>query len=430
MARNTDKSLQKQVIYSVYVRNHTEEGTFLSIIEDLDRIKALGCDILWFMPIHPIGEMGKKGSLGCPYANKDYRTTNPSYGTMEEFRMLVDEIHARGMKCMIDVVYNHTSPDSVLVSQHPEFFYREADGNMGNKVGDWSDVVDLDYRNLDLWKYQIETLSMWSKIVDGFRCDVAPLVPMDFWKAAREVVAKDRPDFVWLAESIDAGFGAYVRSQGMDAAGDAATFEAFDLEYEYDVHESFLQMLRGKKSLENYLDLLNLQEAAYPENYNKMRFLENHDQPRIASVVSEAHSMENLLAFLYFKKGTTLIYAGQEFGDDKVPSLFEKDVIKKEQETGKNYSDLMAKLYAVKKQLGENDFFHAEAVTDSIVLATRQDANAKKYGIFSLKGERADVSVDVPDGEYTNLIDGKVFVVTGGCVPCKGEPIIFVRGNK
>ena len=122
MAVNTDPCLQNQVIYSVYVRAHTPEGTFRAVIPDLDRIKSLGTDIIWFLPIHPIGVEGKKGSLGCPYANRDYRTVNPAYGTMDDFKALVDEIHKRGMKCMIDVVYNHTSPDSTLYAEHPEFF--------------------------------------------------------------------------------------------------------------------------------------------------------------------------------------------------------------------------------------------------------------------------------------------------------------------
>ena len=120
MARNTDIRLQNQVIYSIYVRNHTPQGTFRAVIPDLDRIRALGTDILWLMPIHPIGEKGKKGSLGCPYANRDYRAVNPEYGTMEDFRALVDAIHARGMKCIIDVVYNHTAPDSTLLAGHPD----------------------------------------------------------------------------------------------------------------------------------------------------------------------------------------------------------------------------------------------------------------------------------------------------------------------
>ena len=179
MAQNTDRSLQTQVIYSVYLRAHSEEGTFLSLIPDLDRIRALGADILWLLPIHPIGEVGKKGSLGCPYANRDYRSVNPAYGTLEDFRRLVDEIHGRGMKCIIDVVYNHTSPDSVLYRTHPEFFYHGPDGKPGNKIGDWADVIDLDYSVPALWDYQIESLCFWAGIVDGFRCDVASLVPLD-----------------------------------------------------------------------------------------------------------------------------------------------------------------------------------------------------------------------------------------------------------
>ena len=145
MAQDTSPSLQNQVIYSVFVRNHTQEGTFRALIPDLARIRSLGVDILWLMPIHPIGKLCRKGSLGSPYANRDYRSVNPEYGSMEDFCTLVDAIHAHGMKCMIDVVYNHTSPDSVLWQEHPEFFYRRPDGGPGNHVGDWTDIIDLDY---------------------------------------------------------------------------------------------------------------------------------------------------------------------------------------------------------------------------------------------------------------------------------------------
>ena len=185
MAKNTPCELRNAMIYSVYVRNHTSEGTFRALEGDLQRIRALGTDIVWLMPIHPIGVEGKKGSLGCPYANRDYRTVHPELGSMEDFRHLVDAIHANGMKCIIDVVYNHTSPDSTLRYAHPEFFYHAPDGSFGNRFGDWSDVIDLDYGCRALWDYQLETLKMWAEIVDGFRCDVASLVPLAFWKEAR-----------------------------------------------------------------------------------------------------------------------------------------------------------------------------------------------------------------------------------------------------
>ena len=235
MAANTDPKLQNQVIYSIYVRSHTQEGTFLSVIPDLDRIRALGTDIIWLMPIHPIGVQGKKGSLGCPYANRDYREVNPAYGTMEDFRRLVEEIHQRGMKCIIDVVYNHTSPDSVLYSQHPEWFYKTSEGRPGNKIGDWSDVIDLDYSHRELWDYQIESLCQWAEIVDGFRCDVASFLPVEFWLQAREAVEKVRPGCIWLAESVHRGFGCWARRQGIYSAKDPELYAAFDMEYEYDI---------------------------------------------------------------------------------------------------------------------------------------------------------------------------------------------------
>ena len=142
MAKNTDKSYRNQIIYSVFVRNYSPEGTFEGVRRDLDRIQSLGTDIIWLLPIHPVGEKARKGSLGSPYAIQDYRAVNPEYGTLEDFQRLVDDIHAKGMKCIIDVVYNHTSPDSWLAQHHPEWFYRKPDGGFGNRVGDWTDIID------------------------------------------------------------------------------------------------------------------------------------------------------------------------------------------------------------------------------------------------------------------------------------------------
>ena len=189
MAVNTSESYRELVMYSVFVRNYSEEGTFEGVRKDLDRIKALGVDIIWLLPIHPVGKKARKGTLGSPYAISDYRGINPEFGTPDDFRRLVAAIHERGMKCVIDVVYNHTSPDSWLAVNHPEWFYHKPDGSFGNRIGDWSDVIDLDYGNKELWDYQIETLKMWAEIVDGFRCDVASFVPVEFWLQARAAVA-------------------------------------------------------------------------------------------------------------------------------------------------------------------------------------------------------------------------------------------------
>ena len=411
MAKNTEISLRNKVIYSVYVRNHTNDGTFNAVAEDLDRIKSLGTDIIWFMPIHPIGVKNKKGSLGCPYANKDYRTTNPEYGTMDDFKSLVEKIHAKGMKCIIDVVYNHTSPDSNLSVEHPEFFYRKPDGNFGNKVGDWSDIIDLDYSNKELWQYQIDSLVMWARIVDGFRCDVASFVPVEFWKQAREAVAKVNPDCIWLAESVHSSFNVFSRKSGIYTASDYELFDAFDMEYDYDIREVFDKYLKGETSLSHYLDMFNYQEAIYPQNYDKMRCLENHDQPRICHYVKNRSDLENYTAFLYFLKGSTLIYAGQEFGCDETPSLFDKDVFPRN--TGIDLSNLFAKLDTIKKTvLDDDDYFKADADDENDIAILERDNNkSKKVGIFSLKSKSADVKVDLPDGDYKNEISGETTTV-------------------
>ncbi len=425
MAQNTDPRLQNQVIYSIYVRAHTPEGTFRAVVPDLDRIKALGVDIIWFMPIHPIGVKGKKGSLGCPYANRDYRSVNPEYGTMEEFRTLCEEIRKRGMKVMIDVVYNHTSPDSVLWETHPEFFYKRPDGTPGNHVGEWSDVIDLDYKVPALWDYQIESLTQWARIVDGFRCDVASFVPVEFWKRARAAVEAVHPGFIWLAETVHRDFGAYCRSRGMYSARDPEVFEAFDLEYEYDIRLVFDSYLRGETKLSQWTDLLEFQEAVYPVNYNKMRFLENHDQPRIASFISHENDLVNFTAMLYFLKGTTLIYAGQEWEDDHQPSLFEKEPI--DRETGHDLTPLMRTLSGIKHDvLAPDDAFFAGAADDrDIAVMKRINGSSVKIGIFSLKSKASKVEVDAPDGSYKNLIDGTSVTVSLGKVRCAGSPIIF-----
>lgn len=211
------RPLREQVIYSVYVRNHTPEGTFRAVIPDLDRIRALGTDIVWFMPIHPIGEKGKKGSLGCPYANRDYGTVNPEYGTLEDFKALVDAIHARRHEVHHRCgVQPHVAGRGVR-HRAPEFYYRKPDGRFGNKTADWTDVIDLDYSCAALWDAQIQHLCYWAGIVDGFRCDVASLVPVEFWKKAREAVEKVHPGCIWLAESVHRSFLVFNRLRGITA---------------------------------------------------------------------------------------------------------------------------------------------------------------------------------------------------------------------
>lgn len=426
MAKTTDISLRNQVMYSIYVRNHTVEGTFEAIIPDLPRIKALGVDIIWLMPIHPIGEEKRKGQAGSPYAIRDYRAVNPEYGDEASFKKLVDAIHQTGMKCIIDVVYNHTSPDSVLVKEHPEWFYRRPDGQMGNKVGDWYDIVDLDYQHQDLWDYQIETLKMWAKIVDGFRCDVASLLPIDFWLRARQEVAEVNPDTLWLAESVHPHFLREHRDNKNIGLSDNEVFEAFDITYDYDVEDFYSAYLNDEISLKAYLGILMFQDGIYATNYVKLRFLENHDHPRFRSRVSDPQAVRNWVGFLYFQKGTTLLYGGQEKGIAHLPDLFNVDPINWE-ETDMDLAPLMKKLYDIKGDLAfRQGAYHLYAHEgQDVVIGSYKEDGKTIHGIFNLDGRHHNVEVDIPDGRYQNQLDQEFYVIEHGYLQTRGEPIIF-----
>ena len=424
MAENTSKAWRNQVIYSVYVRNHTAEGTFEAVRRDLARIKALGANIIWFLPIHPIGKKGHKGTLGCPYAIRDYRAVNPEYGTLEDFKQLVDDIHAHGMKCIIDVVYNHTSPDSWLSQNHPEWFYHKSDGSFGNRIGEWSDVIDLDYSQPGLWDYQIETLKYWASIVDGFRCDVAPLVPLAFWRRARNEVEAVRPGCFWLAESVEPAFLVENRTRGMTGLSDSELYQAFDACYDYDIFPYYQAYLKGDIPLSAYTDSINRQEYTYPENYVKLRYLENHDQSRAAFVIPDEKALANWTAFLFFQKGVTLVYAGQEASCTHLPSLFDRDTV--DFSAGCDLTPLMQRLAAMKRDaLFAESRYSVQALPREIVRAEHTADGARMVGVFSLRGEASLVPVNAPDGVYENLADGGTVEVHGGKISCSGAPVIF-----
>ncbi|GFZ34161.1 alpha-amylase [Clostridium zeae] len=426
MAKDTKKNLRNKIIYSVFVRNHGENGTFKDVEDDLERIKELGTDIVWFMPIHPIGEKNRKGSLGSPYAIKDYRGVNPEYGTLEDFKRLIDKIHSLDMLCMIDVVYNHTSPDSWLVDNHPEYFYKKPDGKMGNKVGDWTDIVDLDYNNKDLWNYQIETLRYWASIgVDGFRCDVAPLVPLDFWLASRQAVAQVNPDHIWLSETVHPHFLLEMRKNGFVGLSDSEIYQAFDITYDYDVNVEYTGYFSKKNNLSDYINKVKIQEGIYPDNFVKLRFLENHDQPRAKKLIPDEETLKLWTGFLYFQKGATLIYAGEEALDDKCPSLFDMDKIQWNN-INDEYINLMKKLAGLKRrQIVAEGFYTLDFLEDSVVYGSYENEHSRLVGIFNLEKKKGNIEVPLRDGVYSNIIDNSSVLIVDGKHELVNKPIIL-----
>lgn len=438
MAKDTLKILRNKVIYEVYVRNHGINGTFNDVTNDLERIKKLGVDIIWLMPIHPIGKINKKGSYGCPYSISDYTKVNEEYGTLDDFVMLINKVHIIGMQIMIDVVYNHTAHDSVYVTEHPEYYYHNEDGKFGNKIADWSDIIDLDYNNNELWKAQISALEYWTKLgVDGFRCDVASLVPVEFWVEARAAIQKINPSTIMLAETVHPHFLEEVRSNGVYGASDCEVYRAFDICYDYDTHAELQKYLYGEIDLEKYLEKKRIQEYIYPENYVKLRYLENHDQPRIASIIRDDARLKIWTAFLYFEKGTTLLYAGQEAKDNNMPSLFERDLINWEG-LDDNLSDFFNRLYTIKKEsifaYGKYKIHHS--TKEDVILASYMLNDECIIGIFNVGLKSGEIninnhkegdfkSISIKDGDYINEYNSNIIEIKNQKIMLIDEPIMI-----
>ena len=433
MAVNTPLSYRNMLLYSVFVRDHGKNGTFRDVEEDLGRIRSLGTDVIWLMPVHPIGEKCRKGSVGSPYAIRDYRAVNPDMGTMDDFIRLTDAIRSHGMKCIIDVVYNHTSPDSVLAAEHPEWFRRDAQDRPCAKVPDWYDIVDLDYSVPELWDYQIETLKYWAQYVDGFRCDVAPVVPLSFWLRAREEVEKVRPGALWLAETVEPEFIRLIRAEGGSCHSDAEIFQAFDISYDYDILDACENYLKGSGPLQTWLDGLNRQEVLYPLNYVKLHFLENHDRERFCSYTSDPVLRKQQLAFSFFQKGMAFLYGGQERSAVHRPSLFETEPV---DWSGEDLSDTIRAMMRIKRLtiLSEGSFF-AEKLCEGIVFAEYRLGSERLAGFFRLGGTQAAadgpdpeafrVQTSLPDGVYRNEYNGAAVEVMEGCLTLAQDPVIL-----
>ena len=224
-ARSSPQWVRDGVVYEIFPRNFSAEGNFNGITARLDDLKNLGVNILWLMPIHPLGEKLRKGTLGSPYAVRDYYAINPDYGTEADLKRLVAEAHQRGLKVIIDIVANHTAWDSVLM-QHPEFYKQDASGKIIPPVKEWTDVAGLNYGNPQLRQYMVTMLKHWidpaGVNLDGFRCDVASEVPTSFWEEARAELTAVKPDIVMLAE----------------ASKPELLVKAFDLDYSWPLHST------------------------------------------------------------------------------------------------------------------------------------------------------------------------------------------------
>ncbi len=431
MSIHTNIALRKLMIYQVYVRNYSNEGTFKAVEADLDRIKALGTDVVYLLPVHPIGETNRKGELGSPYSIKDFGAINPELGSRQDFQDLIDAVHQKGMKLMMDIVYNHTSYDSVLLEKNPEFFYQNDQGEFTNRVADWWDITDFDYtKDRRLYDVLIEYLLEYTHMgVDGYRFDVASFLPLDFLEEAHAAVKAADPDTIWLSESVHGHFLRMIRDKGFDCLSESEIFQVFDMAYDYDAHPLFEAYLEGKGTLKAYVDFLELQEEIYPKNYIKMRNLENHDFGRIARYVKEdSVKLKNWHAFSFFAKGATMIFMGGEFSDAKHPDLFNKDVMSRE---GEDLSPLISTLAkAVKADVFTKGLYRLEVPKEAdVIVGTYTLEKDHILGIFNVSNSEGEITLPKgSQGTYHDLISGETLDLTSS-IKLSKAPRLLKRFN-
>lgn len=402
--------LKTSIIYQVFVRNYTEEGTFKALEKKLENIKNLNVDFLYLLPINEIGVEGRKGSLGSPYSIKDYYTINKEYGTIDDFKSLINKTHELGMKIMMDIVFNHTSRDSWIKNNHPEWMYKDENGNFANKAGNWSDVYDLDFNAPGLIDYLVDVIDYYSSLgVDGYRFDVCNLIPATFYKKLKVMLDKKYPETVLLGEAVDANFGIEVRARGFNCLSDAELYDVgFDLLYCYSNWSHLKRyLLNGKLSdLISYKSALNLEEIEFQATGLKIRGLENHDQKRIISYTKNPLYIKNLCAFPVFMKGPMFIYGGLETNSDHAPSLFEKDLI--DLSVDLDWFSFIAKLISFKKEDKNKELLVSKTLLTkgkNIVIKNFYSNKDVAYGIFSFNGLVSKIKHnEIEDGLYYDYL--------------------------
>jgi glycosidase len=304
------------VIYEVNIRQYTPEGTFNAFVAELPRLKELGVDIIWIMPVSPIGIEGRKGGLGSYYSIVDYTAVNPEFGTLDDFKTLVKKAHEVGLKVIIDWVANHTSRDAVWLQRgHKNWYIWDSATNEPGVKYDWTDIAQLDYTNEDMRAEMVKCMKFWltEADIDGFRCDVASEVPTDFWNKAIPELRKVKDDIFMLAEAEEPSL--------MD--------KAFNMYYAWGLHFVTNEVAQGKKNVNAIRQEIARMMNDFPKSAIPMYFTSNHDENSWKGSEFERMSkgVEAFAALTYVLPGMPLIYSGQEAGFDRRLSFFEKDSI-------------------------------------------------------------------------------------------------------
>jgi glycosidase len=393
---------KNSVIYEVNIRQYTTEGTFKAFESHLPRLKELGVDILWLMPIHPISEKKRKGSLGSYYSVRDYEGINPEFGTMADFKELVAKAHKLGFKVIIDWVANHTGWDNQWITEHPDWYTHDGKGNIIPPNPDWTDIADLNFDSKPMRRTMINSMRFWIREanIDGFRCDVAWGVPQDFWEAA--------------TASLDSVKTVYMLAEDEDHPGFLK--KAFVSNYAWKLHHLMNDVARGKKNATDikkyYTDSVN----KYAQGTFPMQFITNHDENSWAGSEYErmGEAIKTFATLTFTLEGIPLIYSGQESGLKKRLLFFEKDTIRWNNLEMHKFYQTLVKLKHSNQALwngafgGPSEFLNTSA-PGKVLAFVRQKDRSQVLSIFNLSDKPVEVNIQLPQGEsYREYFSGKV----------------------
>jgi glycosidase len=389
--RQSPDWLRSAVVYEIFPRNFSQAGDLNAITGRLDELKDLGVDVLWLMPIHPIGGKMKKGSIGSPFAVRDFYAINPDYGTTNDFKQLVKEAHQRDMKVVMDIVAGQTAWDSVLMA-HPEFYLHDTNGVIIPPDPAWTDVAGLNYANPEVRHYMIEMMKYWLKDygVDGFRCDVAPNVPLDFWEACRAELEKINPQVIILA---DAG------------AQPELLTNAFDVDSSWNFVYFLDRVMSSQFPADFIRETWEHTQQQYPKGALHLRFTDNHEETRavVRYGVNGALAAQVLVLTL---DGVPLFYNGMEVGDateSSDPALFEKMPVFWNPSGRPPLRDIYRDLIKLRKQYAA--FYNGDVVwltntaPGQVVSFVRRDAKDEFVVLINLSSCRITGSVELPAAE-------------------------------
>ena len=394
----------KAVLYEMNVRQLTQEGTFKAAIKHLPLLKNVGIDAIWLMPIYPIGVTNRKGSLGSYYSISDYCAINPEFGTMEDFDHFVETAHSLGMKILLDWVANHTARDAKWLQTQPADWYeRESDGS-AKVPWDWTDTAKLNYNNRDVWRGQIKAMRFWVEQhnIDGFRCDMAMLVPIEFWQEASSVLHSIKPDIFFLAEAEE--LNLFDR--------------AFDASYAWEIHHMMCDIAGGARRVWDLRNTLYSDREKYPASAIRMMFTSNHDENSWSGSefarFGAALEVMTALTFLW-EASLPLIYTGQEVGYDHSFEFFDRDTLPSL--AANEHTQLYQRLIALKHSQSALDSGERGGriieiennAKDCIMTFMREKDDSRVVAILNLSPYtiHADFNTGIYAGTYFNAITGE-----------------------